>query len=325
MEKLTTNYLGLTLKSPVIVGSSRLTSSLRHLEEAEESGAGAVVLKSLFEEQIDYYIHSQSGTSAYPEADDYIAGYIRSNSVDEYISLIRNAKKNLTIPVIPSVNCLTAKGWIDFASKMADAGADALEINVFFMPLDRKKSSADSEKIYFDLIEKLKKTVKIPVALKIGFRFSNVLYMIDQFYMRGVEGVVMFNRFFEPDIDIEKMQIIASPVFSNSQEMRNVLRWIAMASSQDINIHISASTGVHSGADALKYLLAGAQTVQVCSVLYSKGIKFVAEINSAIAGWMEKKSYRRIDEFRGKLNRVNYENPAVYERTQFMRYFASED
>lgn len=325
MEKLETNYLGLALKSPVIVGSSRLTSSLRHLEEAEESGAGAVVLKSLFEEQIDYYIHSHSGTSSYPEADDYIAGYIRSNSVDEYISLIKNAKKNLTIPVIPSVNCLTAKGWTDFTAKMADAGADALEINVFFMPLDRKKSAADSEKIYFELIEKLKKTVKIPVALKIGFRFSNVLYMIDQFYMRGVEGVVMFNRFFEPDIDVEKMQIVASPVFSTSHEMRNVLRWIAMASSQDINIHISASTGVHSGADALKYLLAGAQTVQVCSVLYSRGIKFVAEINMEIAGWMGKKGYRSIDEFRGRLNRVNYENPAVYERTQFMRYFASED
>lgn len=325
MDKLKTNYLGLDLRSPVIVGSSRLTSSLRHLEEAEESGAGAVVLKSLFEEQIEYYINSQSGTSNYPEADDYVSNYIRSNSVDEYISLIKSAKNKLSIPVIPSVNCFSAKGWTDFAVKMADAGADALEINVFFMPVDRKKSAADSEKIYFDLIEKLKKTVRIPIALKIGFRFSNVLYMIDQFYMRGVEGVVMFNRFFEPDIDIEKMNIVPSPVFSTSQEIRNVLRWIAMASSQDIKIDISASTGVHSGADALKYLLAGADTVQVCSVLYSRGISFVAEINRTISEWMERKGFRSIGEFRGRLNSVNYEKPAVYERTQFMKYFASED
>lgn len=325
MEKLKTNYLGLTLKSPVIVGSSRLTSSLKHLTEAEESGAGAVVLKSLFEEQIEFYINSHQGTSAYPEADDYLANYIRSNSVDEYISLIKNAKKNLSIPVIPSVNCVSAKGWIDFAGKMADAGADALEVNVFFMPVDRKKSSVDSEKIYFELIEKLKKTIRIPVAIKIGFRFSNVLYMIDQFYMRGVEGVVMFNRFFEPDIDVDKMSIVASPVFSTSQEMRNVLRWIAMASSQDIKIDISASTGVHSGTDALKYLLAGADTVQVCSVLYSKGIGFVAEINRAITDWMDRKGFKSVGDFRGRLNRVNYENPAVYERTQFMKYFAAED
>ena len=181
---------------------------------------------------------------------------------------------------------LHLRGWTGFAGKIADAGADALEINVFFMPVDRKVSSADSEEIYFTLVEKLKKELKIPIALKIGFRFSNILYMIDQFYKRGVDGVVMFNRFYEPDIDIEKMEITSASVFSHESEKRYVLRWVGMASAQNLNINISASTGVHTGEDAVKYLLAGADSVQVCSVLYNKGIKYLNEMNSQISEWM---------------------------------------
>ncbi|MDO9580799.1 MAG: dihydroorotate dehydrogenase-like protein [Bacteroidales bacterium] len=325
MEKLTTKYLGLTLKSPLIVSSSRLTTTIEHLKEAEESGAGAVVLKSLFEEQINHHIRSLSVSSDYPEADDYIAYYTKSNSVNEYLKLIKDAKKSIGIPVIPSINCFSAKGWTDFARNIAESGADAIEINVFFMPLDRKRSSSDSEKIYFELIEKLKATISIPIALKIGYKFSNILYMIDQFYMREIEGVVMFNRFYEPDIDVNKMEIVPASVFSNSSERRYVLRWIAMASAQDINIDISASTGVHSGDDAIRYLLAGAATVQVCSVLYQKGIPFLNTINQHISEWMDKNSFISINDFRGKLNWKNYEKPAVFERTQFMKYFSSVD
>jgi dihydroorotate dehydrogenase (fumarate) len=323
METLTTRYLGLTLKSPLIVSSSRLTSTLGQLKEAEESGAGAVVLKSLFEEQINYHIHSIRSSTVYPEADDYLSNYIQSNSVDTYLDLIRNAKKNLSIPVIPSINCYTSRGWTGFARNIADAGADAIEINVFFMPLDRKKSSAECEKLYFDLIENLKKNVKIPVALKIGYRFSNILYMIDQFYVRGVEGVVMFNRFYEPDIDINKMEVIPASILSQENERRYVLRWIGMASAQDIKIDISASTGVHAGQDAVKYILAGADTVQVCSVLYNKGISYIKMMNNQISGWMASKGFNRIEDFRGKLNYLNYEKPTVFERTQFMKYFSS--
>jgi dihydroorotate dehydrogenase (fumarate) len=323
MENLSTKYLGLTLKSPLIVSSSRLTSTSGQLKEAEDSGAGAVVLKSLFEEQINYYIHSVSSAPGYPEADDYLANYIQSNSVDNYLDLIRKAKKNLSIPVIPSINCFSARGWTGFAKNIAEAGADAIEINVFFMPVDRKKSSAESEKLYFDLIESLKKSVKIPVALKIGFRFSNILYMIDQFYNRGIEGVVMFNRFYEPDIDINKMDVIPASVLSQENERRYVLRWIGMASAQDIKIDISASTGVQTGQDAIKYLLAGADTVQVCSVLYNKGIEYLKTMNRQISDWMSVKGFKSIDDFRGKLNYVNYQKPAVFERTQFMKYFSS--
>ncbi len=325
MNRLTTNYLGFTLKSPLIVSSCGLTSSLENLIKAEEYGAGAVVLKSLFEEQITHHIKSLSVLAGHPESDDYIAGYTKSHSVDEYLLLIEQARKNLSIPVIPSINCYSSTGWTDFARKVADAGADALEVNVFFMPVDRKKSSAESEKIYFDVVEKLKRAITIPVAVKIGFRFSNILYMIDQFYNRKVEGVVMFNRFYEPDFDIEKMIITAAPVFSSREEQRYVLRWIGMASAQKIKINISASTGVHTGLDAVKYILAGADTVQVCSALYQNGIPFLGTMNKQINDWMEEKGYSGINEFRGKLNYLNVEKPSVFERTQFMKYFSSRD
>lgn len=325
MVNLKTKYLGLSLNSPLIVSSSRLTSSIGNLNEAEKSGAGAVVLKSLFEEQILHHINNVTTASGFPEADDYISYYSRSHSVDEYLELIRSAKKALSIPVIASINCFSSKGWIDFAARIAETGADALEINVFFLPTDRKKSALDSEKVYLELIEKLKEKVKIPIALKIGYRFSNILYMIDQFSMRGVEGVVLFNRFFEPDIDINKMEIIPAAIFSNESERRNVLRWIAMTSSQNIDIDISASTGVHTGEDAIRYILAGADTVQVCSVLYEKGISFLSAMNQAISGWMAEKSFNTVDEFRGQLNMRNYERSEVFERTQFMKYFSSED
>jgi dihydroorotate dehydrogenase (fumarate) len=324
MKKLTTNYLGLTLKSPIIVSSSRLTSTLENLKEAESNGAGAVVLKSLFEEQITHHISSVPSSPGFPEADDYIAYYTKSQSVDEYLTLIRSAKKSLGIPVIPSINCFSSKGWTDFARNIADSGADAIEINVFFMPLDRKQSAADSEKIYFELIEKLTKIITIPIALKIGFRFSNILYMIDQCYNRGIKGVVLFNRFYEPDIDINKMEVVPAAIFSSANERRYVLRSVAMASAQDINIDISASTGVHSGEDVVRYLLAGADTVQVCSVLYQKGMPFLKTMNKELTDWMTKHNFKNINDFRGKLNWKNYEKPAIFERTQFMKYFSTE-
>ncbi|HEX2968545.1 MAG TPA: dihydroorotate dehydrogenase-like protein [Bacteroidales bacterium] len=325
MEKLRTTYLGLDLKSPVIVSSSRLTSDLQNLKIAEESGAGAVVLKSLFEEQIMYHINEVPSLTGYPEADEYIASYTKSHSVDSYITFVRDAKRSLSVPVIPSVNCFSSGSWIDFASKIEDAGADALEVNAFFLPLDRKMNSTESEKYYLDLSEKLVKRLRIPVVMKISQRFSNIMNIVNEFYSRGVKGVVLFNRFYEPDIDINKLEIIPSNVFSSREEMRHVIRWIAMVSAQGLKIDISASTGVTNGEDAIKYLLAGADTVQVCSVLYKKGLPFLKDINSEILAWMDHHKFDDIKEFRGMLNWKNTRKPVVFERTQFMRYFSSED
>ena len=317
--------MGLTLESPVIIGSSSLTSSLSKMKAAEDSGAGAVVMKSLFEEQINYSIASSADTPGYPESDDYLSYYTKTHEVDGYLNLIESAKKSVRIPIIPSINCISSETWIDFARNIQNAGADALEINMFFLPVSSKVSPSQSEKMYLDLVEKLKSTISIPFAIKIGQRFSNILYLFDQFYQRGVDAVVMFNRFYEPDIDIDRMTIIPSAVFSNPDDRRYVLRWIAMASALKLGMNISASTGVHSGADAIRYLLAGADTVQVCSALYSRGVQFLASMNTEIEEWMNGKGYKSVDDFRGKLNYSSIDRPTVFERTQFMKYFSSFD
>lgn len=325
MSLLSTHYMGLKLKSPLIIGSSSLTSSLSRMKTAEESGAGAIVMKSLFEEQINFSIASSADTSGYPESDDYLSYYTKSHAVDEYLSLIESAKKTIGIPIIPSINCISSETWIDFARNIQNAGADALEVNMFFLPVSSKISSEHSEKVYLDLIEKLKVTISIPFAIKIGQRFSNILYMIEQFYNRGVNGVVMFNRFYEPDIDIDNMSIVPSAVFSNPDDRRHVLRWIGMASALKLKIDISASTGVHSGADAIRYLLTGADTVQVCSALYTRGIQYLKTMNKEVEDWMRKMAYNTVDDFRGKLNYSAIERPSTFERTQFMKYFSSYD
>ena len=323
MEKLTTNYLGLNLKSPIIAGSSSITSSLSKMKEAEDSGAGAVVLKSLFEEQINHSIASTPRLAEYPEAEDYISFYTRSNAVDEYLGMIESAKKSLDIPVIPSINCITAETWIEFARNVVSAGADALEVNVFFLPVNKRTTSDDAEELYYDLLEKLKRSIDIPVAIKIGSHFTNILHLVDQLYNRGVDGVVLFNRFYEPDIDVETLELVPSPVFSSPEDRRYVLRWIALASGMDIKLDISASTGVHSGNDAIRYLLAGADTVQVCSALYTKGVPFIKTINEEIMRWMERKGFGTISEYRGMLDYSHIEHPSHFERSQFMKYFSS--
>lgn len=323
MSTLNTKYLGLDLRSPLIVSSSGLTDTLEKLREAEDNMAGALVLKSLFEEQINFQASSLHQSGDYPEASDYIANYTKSHSLDNYLNLIRKAKESLDIPVIPSINCVSSNDWIDFARNIESAGADALEINVFFLPLDKQLSSAGAEKLYFDLLERIKKTISIPVSIKLGQRFTNLLYMADQLYNRGAEGVVLFNRFFEPDIDVTSMNITPASVFSTPEDKRYVLRWIGMVDATVEKLSIAASTGVHTGHDAVKYILAGADAVQVCSILYRNGIEFLGEMTSSLSQWMDQKGYASINDFKGLLNYKNISEPSKYERSQFMKYFSS--
>ncbi len=323
MTTISTRYLGLELKSPIIVGSSNFTSKIESIAEAEAAGAGAVVLKSLFEEQIVSLAHSMSSGELYPEADDYLQYYTRTNSVEAYLELVAGAKRKVKIPVIASINCFSPRGWIDFALEIERAGADALEVNIFFIPTDMHKGSTASEAVYFQIIDNLKRKLKIPIAVKIGQKFSNLLNFAWQIHNHGAAGMVMFNRFYEPDIDIENMKIVPASVLSNPIEQRYVLRWIGMVSAQDIEMDISATTGVYSGEDAIKYLLAGAATVQVCSALYKRGFRVVTEINEFIHKWMGQKEYLTIDDFKGKFNYRNIDNPSLFERSQFMRHYSS--
>jgi dihydroorotate dehydrogenase (fumarate) len=325
MANLETTYLGLNLKNPVIVSSSGLTSNIESIKKLEANGAAAVVLKSLFEEQILHEAGSLTVHSDYPEAEDYLKAYVTSNNVEKYLELIAKAKNEVEIPIIASINCISASKWIDFAAKIQEAGADALEINVFVLPTDSRKKGEDYETVYFTLAEKLKNIISIPVSFKLGDHFTNPLRIIEQLWFRDVKGVVLFNRFFAPDLDIEKMKVIPAEVFSNPADLRDTLRWVAIASHAVPKIDISASTGVHSGDAVVKMLLAGASTVQVCSVLYKNGHTHLKGLVDFVGQWMDKKGYKSIGDYRGIMNYGKIGDPDVYERSQFMKYYSSHD
>ncbi|HNV80516.1 MAG: dihydroorotate dehydrogenase-like protein [Tenuifilaceae bacterium] len=325
MANLITNYLGLKLKNPVIVSSSGLTSNLESIKQLEKNGAAAVVLKSLFEEQILNEAGVLSGQSDYPEAEDYLKAYVTSNNVSKYLELITKAKESVNIPVIASINCVDAYKWIDFAAQIQQAGADALEINVFLLPSNINKTADEYESVYFDLAEKLKKVITIPISFKLGNHFTNPIRIIQQLWFRKVRGVTLFNRFFAPDIDIDKLKVIPAEVFSSPTEIRDILRWVAIASHEVPEINISASTGIHNGDAAIKMLLAGATTLQVCSTLYIHGASHLGKIIEFIEKWMDGKGYKSIDDFRGLMSYKNIGDPEVYERSQFMRHFSAHE
>jgi dihydroorotate dehydrogenase (fumarate) len=293
------------------------------IRKLEELGASAVVLKSLFEEQINYEAGIFVENGLYPEAHDYISGYSKSNSVEEYLKLIETSKKMVQIPVIASINCMSANEWISFAKDIENAGADALELNVFFVASDKEKTAEKYENLYNNIIIKVKKVTRIPVAVKIGYHFTNLAGMVNNLYIRGAKGVVLFNRFYEPDIDIDNFKFTTSGVFSSPADIRHSLRWVGIISDKVDKIDIAASTGIHDGKAVIKQILAGAKAVQICSVLYKKGEEQVKVILNDLEAWMNKKKYNTIEEFRGKMNYSHIPDPSIYERSQFMKYFSS--
>ncbi|MBN1414590.1 MAG: dihydroorotate dehydrogenase-like protein [Bacteroidales bacterium] len=323
MANLSTNYLGLTLNNPLIVSSSGLTDATEKIQRLAALGAGAVVLKSLFEEQIQAEAGRMLEGSSYPEAQDYIIQYTKNNSLEEYLQLIENAKKAVNIPVIASINCITASDWVGFSNDIAKAGADALELNIYFLPTRKDISSEKYEEFYYDVISKVREKTGIPVSVKIGLHFTNLVKLINNLYIRGAHGVVLFNRFYAPDIDVENMKITSAEVFSSSSDIRNSLRWVGIISDQIEKIDIAASTGVHDGRGVIKQILAGAKAVQVCSVLYKEGIDQLPVIIKDIEDWMDRHHFKSIEEFRGKLNYRHIPDPTVYERSQFMKYFSN--
>lgn len=322
MGNLKTKFAGLELNSPIIAGSCGLTSDIKRLQEIEVAGAGAVVLKSIFEEQINMEASRSIGDNSYPEETDYIQNYIRANTVQQYIDLVKLAKERLKIPVIASINCLSNGEWVSFAKELENAGADALELNTFILPLDEFKESTDIENIYYDIVKQVKARVKIPLILKIGHYFTNLPMFVSKLKALGVDAVTLFNRFYEPDIDIERMTIGVASVFSLPTDLRQSLRWAGILAGQDKQLQISSSTGVHNGEAVVKLLLAGATTVQVCSALYEQGIPAIRTMNYFVSSWMEKKSFRSIEEFRGKLSYADPGHADRYERAQFMKYFS---
>ncbi len=327
MAKLETSYLGLKLKNPIVVASSGLTNSVEKIKALEEAGAGAVILKSLFEEQINSevsHLINRDPQNLYPEAEDYIWNYTRQHSVEAHLDLVRQAKKVVNIPIIASINCVSSKEWTSFATEFEDAGADALELNLFYVPTGRNETAEEIEKLYIDVLTKVRKEVKIPIAVKVGFYFTNLIAMAEKLMANGAAAVTLFNRFYEPDIDIEKMELSSSEVFSTPADIRRSLRWVGLVSAALPKLEIAASTGIHDGEAVIKQLLAGAQVTQVCSTVYINGAQVIAGMISDLEKFMRKWNFKQIDDFRGRLSYAKIENPMLYERSQFMKYFSTK-
>lgn len=319
MPNTSTVYMGLQLRNPIIVASSGLTRSLEKVKECEAAGAGAVVLKSLFEEVlIEKDFGMRDSIIDHAEAYDYyFARLERLYGAQDYTDMIRKIKAECTIPVIASINCVSADWWPDFAIQLEGAGADALELNVFTTATDLTMDSNKLEELYFQILRTVKMKVKIPVALKIGPWFSALPHLAVEFAHRELDGLVLFNRFTQPDIDINEMKLKTSFSFSSNDEVHLPLKWTALMSHY-LPCDICATTGVKSAEDVIKLLLAGASAVQVASVLYQNGLGTIGEMVSGLEKWMTEKGFENIADFKGKLSFHTAASASHYLRAQFM-------
>lgn len=324
MADLKTTFAGLQLRNPIIVSSSGLTNSADKNKKLCEAGAGAIVLKSLFEEQITMEADSLR-SSEYAEGNDYLVDYVRGHKLAEYIQLIADSKKHCNIPIIASINCYTDSEWIDFAKQIEEAGADALEINILALQTDRDYKYGSFEQSHIDILRHIKKVTQLPVIMKLGENLTNPVVLIDQLYANGAAAVVLFNRFYQPDIDVEKIAYTTGDVFSVPADLNTPLRWIAIASAAVDKIDYAASGGVHSAKDIVKVLLAGGSAVEMCSMIYQNSSACIQEMLTYLEGWMKAQGYDTISQFKGKLNAKDVKGVTMWERTQFLKYFSSKE
>lgn len=325
MINLSTKYLGLNLKNPLVIGSSGLTDSVDKIKELEENGAGAVVLKSLFEEEIimemEEMLHKMTSRHfIYPETFDYMDEDHEEDSVRKYLRLIRETKAAVNIPVIASINCVSAQKWTYLAEEIQKAGPDALELNLFLLPTDLHRTQQQSQEIILELIEKLKKLVSLPISLKISHYSASLGLMIKEISESGVNGMVLFNRFWSPDFDIENFAVTSANVLSHPHELSMTLRWIAIMANR-VKCDLAASTGVHCADGLIKMLLAGANVTQIVSTVYKNGQKIINDMLAGLSEWMKNHEFETIDEFRGKMSQAESNDPAAYQRVQFMKHF----
>lgn len=325
MTDLKTTFAGLSLRNPIIISSSGLTDSVGKNKKLAEDGAGAIVLKSLFEEQIMLEAEQLKDPAYYPEGSDYLEEYIREHKLSEYLTLIKESKKVCPIPIIASINCYTDSEWIDFAKQIEDAGADALEINILALQSDLQYVCGSFEQRHINILRHIKQTVKIPIIMKLGDNLTNPVALIDQLYANGAAAVVLFNRFYQPDINIEKMEHISGDIFSKESDLSNTLRWIGISSSVVDKIDYAASGGVANPESVVKVLLAGASAVEVCSAIYLNTNMFIGQATRFLSAWMERKGFESINQFKGKLNAKDIHGINMFERTQFLKYFSKKE
>lgn len=324
---LSTEYMGLKLKNPIVAASSGLSSTLDGIKVLENSGAAAIVLKSIFEEEIVLEANQQLKEaekdpviySAMSETLDYIDVHIREDNLGKYLELIRQAKKEVNVPVIGSINCISQEDWVYFTKKIEEAGADGLELNLFLNPADFQNK--EFEKAYFKIIEKVLGAVKIPVVIKISKYFTRLGLSIKALSESGISGIVMFNRFYISDIDIDTLSLTKGKLFTTSEDMSETLRWIAIMSNR-VECDLAASTGIHKGEEVIKMLLAGAKVTQVASTLYKNGPDQIQRMLKKLESWMTEKGFDSLDQFRGKVADEYKGDPAAFERMQFMKHFS---
>jgi dihydroorotate dehydrogenase (fumarate) len=325
MLDLGTRYMGLALANPLIAGSSSLTATAEGVKEAERGGVGAVVLKSIFEEEIaaeyEGVLAEAKSRGMSLESYEYYDYQVRGDRISSYVELVRDAKKAVRIPVIASINCTYSHEWVTFARELEAAGADGIELNMFFLPSDLKRGSAERERDYLAVIDKVLKQVRIPVALKISPYFSTLAQMIQKLAGTGVRAIVLFNRFYSIDFDIERLSVTSGPALSLPSEISLPLRWVALMARR-ASCDLAGSTGVHDSAGLVKMLLAGAKAVQVASCLIRNGPAHASVMLSGLTEWMERHAYKALDDFRGKLSQAESEDPAAFERVQFMKHYS---
>jgi dihydroorotate dehydrogenase (fumarate) len=321
---LSTTYLGLKLRTPLVPAASPLSEELDSIKEMEDSGASAVVLYSLFEEQLrqdrlELAERLEHGTFSYaesltyfPEPEEFRLG------PDEYLKHIAKAKEAVKIPVIASLNGSSVGGWTQYAKAIEQAGADALELNIYHIPTDMDLTSEDVEKTYLDILKAVKSEVKTPVAVKLSPFFTNFANMAKRLNDAGANGLVLFNRFYQPDIDLESLEIKPNILLSTPMAMRVPLRWIALMYGR-IQASMAATSGIHRASDALKMLMAGADVTMLCSVLIRHGVRQIAAIERDLVAWMEEHDYSSVTQLKGSLSQKNCANPSAFERAQYMK------
>ncbi|MCF8373764.1 MAG: dihydroorotate dehydrogenase-like protein [Bacteroidales bacterium] len=321
---ISTTYMGLKLKSPIIVGSSSLTENIENSLAYQKAGAGAIVLKSLFEEQILHDVDEQRLNNMYGSFNDqeyYAMYYSKKHNLTQYINLIKKNKQALDIPVIASINCVSAEEWTSYAKMIEEAGADALEVNLFLLPADINQTGEEKEKIYFDIIEKISQTITIPFSLKISYYFSGLANFIKRISETKASSVVLFNKFYSPDVDIETEKIVPGNILSCKELNTMTIRWIGILYDK-LDIEFTASRGIFDGESVIKNLLVGAQVTQIVSAIYKDGPEVIEGMVHTLKDWMFKHHYETIDQFRGKASQKNIKRPVLFERTQFMKYFS---
>lgn len=320
---ISTTYMGMPLKSPIVVSACTLSEEMDNILKMEDSGAGAVVLFSLFEEQIKLEMAhveavKHSTSNQFAEFDHLFPGLDEFKEGSEgYLDHIRQAKERVDIPIIASLNGITNEGWIDYAAQIEEAGADALEINIFFIPGDVLLSGSAVEHRYLNILDAVKKTVKIPVAVKLNPYFSNTGNIALRMHQYGANALVLFNRFYQPDFDIHQVKILQNLRYSEANEIRLPLLWISALYNR-VPIGLAANTGVQSANEVIKYLLAGADVAMTASILYKNGISYLHNMNHALKTWMFTHGYDTIDSFRGYLSQEEIADPTKIDRENYM-------